>query len=426
MADARELIAQYAQQYGVDQDLMMRLAGQESGLNQGAISPVGATGVMQLMPETAAGLGVDPNSLEGNIEGGVKYFKQMLDQFGSPELALAAYNAGPGAVEEYGGIPPYAETQNYVSNIMNGYTGQAKTNTEDYKAKLQAILSGNKNYDMQGKLREILASRQPQQDSYANAQRTSGGRTMPTISSRGGADRGAIVNAISSGQDWEQPLLLAKQLIDNYRVPSVWDNVPRGMETVQSRQLTLGDALGRDELAETIRHNQAAESISRMYGGSSGGGGDGGVKEPATLAERKQLAESQALTFLNNTYYSDMQQDGLKDMPFVTAVENIRDFLTNPDTSGFMTQNDVDKYKVLDEFVRTNTEFPSLDYLTQYLGSTKTDKQGYAIDTSKEDSKDPLYRMLDLIVKNKTNTPVDLTVPEEEAPPDKPWYRDLL
>jgi len=309
---------------------------------------------------------------------------------------------------------------------MNGYTGQAKTNTEDAKAKLQAILSGNKNYDMQGKLREILASRQPQQDSYANAQRTSGGRTMPTISSRGGADRGAIVNAISSGQDWEQPLLLAKQLIDNYRVPSVWDNVPRGMETVQSRQLTLGDALGRDELAETIRHNQAAESISRMYGGSSGGGGDGGVKEPATLAERKQLAESQALTFLNNTYYSDMQQDGLKDMPFVTAVENIRDFLTNPDTSGFMTQNDVDKYKVLDEFVRTNTEFPSLDYLTQYLGSTKTDKQGYAIDTSKEDSKDPLYRMLDLIVKNKTNTPVDLTVPEEEAPPDKPWYRDLL
>lgn len=108
-----------AAKYGVDPSLALAVAQQESGLNPNARSSAGAIGVMQLMPATAAQLGVDPNDPAQNIDGGVRYLSQLLSQFGGDtSLALAAYNAGPGAVQKYGGVPPYAETQNYVSSIL--------------------------------------------------------------------------------------------------------------------------------------------------------------------------------------------------------------------------------------------------------------------------------------------------------------------
>ena len=95
---------------------------QESSFNHKTISHAGAIGVMQLMPDTARGLGVNPYNTSQNIEGGAKYLKEMLGQFnGDVAKALAAYNAGPGAVKKYGGIPPYKETQNYVNKIMKEY-----------------------------------------------------------------------------------------------------------------------------------------------------------------------------------------------------------------------------------------------------------------------------------------------------------------
>lgn len=112
------LADQIADEYGLDQNLFRALINAESSWNPNSVSPAGAKGLTQLMPETARGLGVaDPFDPEQNLRGGAKYLKSMIERFGSVELALAAYNAGPGAVRRYNGIPPFAETQNYVKKI---------------------------------------------------------------------------------------------------------------------------------------------------------------------------------------------------------------------------------------------------------------------------------------------------------------------
>lgn len=118
--DAYELVREAARRHGVPEDLAFKVARQESAGNQRAVSPKGAIGVMQLMPGTAKDLGVNPHDMRQNIDGGVRYLSQQLKTFGTPELALAAYNAGPGAVRKYGGVPPYAETQDYVRKISGG------------------------------------------------------------------------------------------------------------------------------------------------------------------------------------------------------------------------------------------------------------------------------------------------------------------
>ena len=116
------LIEAAARKYKVDPKLVAAVAEVESNGNQNAVSSVGAIGVMQLMPDTAASLGVDPYNKQQNIEGGAKYLRQMLDTFGGDtRKAVAAYNAGPGAVKDYGGVPPYKETQNYVNKVLDIY-----------------------------------------------------------------------------------------------------------------------------------------------------------------------------------------------------------------------------------------------------------------------------------------------------------------
>lgn len=121
-ADILPLIQQAAQSNGVDAALVAAVARAESGFNPAAGSPAGAQGLMQLMPGTARGLGVtDPFDAAQSANGGAKYLRAQLDRFGDPTLALAAYNAGPGAVTKYGGVPPYQETQTYVQRVLGYY-----------------------------------------------------------------------------------------------------------------------------------------------------------------------------------------------------------------------------------------------------------------------------------------------------------------
>ena len=117
------MINNVARDNGVDEKLVQALIKQESGFNPNATSKAGAMGLMQLMPSTAKAMGVnDPYNASQNVQGGVKYLKSMLDRYnGNVILALAAYNAGPGAVDKYDGVPPYKETQNYVKSILANY-----------------------------------------------------------------------------------------------------------------------------------------------------------------------------------------------------------------------------------------------------------------------------------------------------------------
>lgn len=117
------VVNQISKKYNVDEKLVQALIKQESGFNPKARSKAGAMGLMQLMPSTAKNLGVqDPYNMVQNVEGGVKYLKSMLNKYnGNVILALAAYNAGPNAVDKYSGVPPYKETQNYVKSILANY-----------------------------------------------------------------------------------------------------------------------------------------------------------------------------------------------------------------------------------------------------------------------------------------------------------------
>jgi soluble lytic murein transglycosylase-like protein len=116
------IIKEKGRRYNIDPKLLEAIIKVESNFNPFAVSPKGAMGLMQLLPSTAKRVGVENVfDVEENVEGGAKYLRTLLDRFGSLELALAAYNAGEGAVQQYGGIPPFKETQDYVNKVLRIY-----------------------------------------------------------------------------------------------------------------------------------------------------------------------------------------------------------------------------------------------------------------------------------------------------------------
>ena len=136
-SELRQLINQVSLEYGVDPKLVDALVRVESSYDPRAVSRKGAMGLMQLMPDTADRLEVeDPFDPEENVRGGVKEFSRLVDRYaGNLQLALAAYNAGEGAVARYRGVPPYNETRNYVSRILTLYTGRPYRLAGTYRAK---------------------------------------------------------------------------------------------------------------------------------------------------------------------------------------------------------------------------------------------------------------------------------------------------
>ena len=139
-SDLYSIFEEAASTYGVSVNLLTSIARAESGFNANAISSAGAIGIMQLMPATAASLGVT-NSYDAreNIMGGAKYIAQLLDKYnGNTSLALAAYNAGSSNVDKYGGIPPFTETQNYVQKVLSYLNNE---NQADLKETLSTLLS---------------------------------------------------------------------------------------------------------------------------------------------------------------------------------------------------------------------------------------------------------------------------------------------
>lgn len=128
--DVHAALSSAAADYALDPKLIEAVAWRESRFQHAARSPKGAMGVMQLMPGTARDLGVDPSDMAQNVKGGAMYLRQMLNRFGGDvRLALAAYNAGPGAVLKHGGVPPYTETQAYVTAILGRMSASGPTLT---------------------------------------------------------------------------------------------------------------------------------------------------------------------------------------------------------------------------------------------------------------------------------------------------------
>ncbi len=118
-----DLFSAVGERYGIPPILLASVARAESGLNPRAVSKAGAQGLMQLMPATASGLGVDPFEPSEAVDGAARLLSSYLEEYGSVEIALAAYNAGPGAVARYGGVPPYAETQAYIRRVLSMMEG---------------------------------------------------------------------------------------------------------------------------------------------------------------------------------------------------------------------------------------------------------------------------------------------------------------
>ncbi len=152
----KERIVKHSMEMGVDPALALSIAKKESGFKHELKSPYGAVGVFQVLPSTAKKIGFNPYYLNDNIKAGLTYYKMMYKMFGSTELALAAYNAGPGNVKKYGTIPPFRETKRFVNVIMQDYQNQ-KINPDPAIAKYsqKTVIAPDKDAELLNQPKDI-------------------------------------------------------------------------------------------------------------------------------------------------------------------------------------------------------------------------------------------------------------------------------
>ncbi len=155
MAEIKEHIVKCATELGVEPEIALSIAKLESGFCQEKRSRMGAVGVFQMLPSTARRVGYNPYHYKDNIRGGITYYKQMKRIFKTDALALAAYNAGPGTVKRYGGIPPYPETRKYVKTVLKHYNDY-KTNPDPTVVKYLAASKESKKVLAEKEHREML------------------------------------------------------------------------------------------------------------------------------------------------------------------------------------------------------------------------------------------------------------------------------
>lgn len=141
----KELIVKHSLEMGLDPAMALSIAKAESGFCHEKRSKYGAIGVFQLMPSTAKRMGYNPYHVNDNIKGGIQYYKLMYKMFGTPELALAAYNAGPGNVKKYKGVPPFNETRKFVASIMSSYNN-FKVNPDPVISQYKSGIKGISDY----------------------------------------------------------------------------------------------------------------------------------------------------------------------------------------------------------------------------------------------------------------------------------------
>lgn len=156
VSNVKETIVKHSLELGIDPALALSIAKSESGFRHEARSSHGAVGVFQLMPDTARRLGVNPYYLSDNVKGGLMYYKKLYNMFGSTELALAAYNAGPGKVRRCNGVPQITETKRFISKIMTEYSRQ-KVNPDPVIAKVKA---SKQQQVVKPKVEQIIAPKQ--------------------------------------------------------------------------------------------------------------------------------------------------------------------------------------------------------------------------------------------------------------------------
>lgn len=325
--DIRALLNQTAKRYGVPENIVDAVARQESNYNPNAVSSAGAIGVMQLMPATAKGLGVDPYDPTQNIAGGVRYLKQMYDRFGSWPLALAAYNAGPGTVEKAGGIPNIAETKKYVEAILSQLSPPTSTTLKPTPVPTAAPTAVPKT-------------------------------TVPSASPQALLTKLRAAGIPAHTSDWAEALAKALTVIGTMRTPSLWGQVPAGTQTEERRHNIATEDYYNRALQEEQRAAQAREALNLL----STLGGD---TTPPTATERTKEAERKVYDKMMDRYNKQRTLDveeyktkqGVDDSTaanatsWITGTDVLYDILHDQELQSIMHQAGGDWYTLLSMYV---------------------------------------------------------------------------